>query len=259
MTTVPFATHPSLSIMPGIRHGFFGRAGGVSSGLYDSLNAGLGSQDDPALVHENRRRMAQALGAAPDRLLTVYQIHSTEVVTVTQPWVPTDAPKADALVTNRPGLMVCALAADCTPTLLADAEAGVIGAAHAGWRGAKGGILEKTVVAMQALGAQIDRITAVIGPCIGPHSYEVGTEFEAAFLSDSPENAQFFTPGRAGHAYFDLPGYVLARLQQTGVRQAKWLGKDTLELQRDYFSYRATTLARMPDYGRNLSGIILTD
>jgi polyphenol oxidase len=260
MTLPPPATaHPALATLPGIRHGFFGRAGGVSHGVYESLNAGFGSRDRPEAVRENRHRIAAALGAPSTHLLTVHQVHSTDVVSVSQPWSPANAPRADGMVTNRPGLALAALAADCAPILLADAEAGVIGAAHAGWRGAKAGMGEAVVEAMCRLGAQRTRIVAVVGPCIGPRSYEVGDEFRAAFMADTAENARYFTQGRPGHALFNLPGYVTDRLVGCGVASAHWLGHDTLAQPEDYFSYRANTLAGLPDYGRNLSALILTN
>lgn len=252
-----YATHPALTALPGLRHGFFGRLGGVSEGLYASLNTGPGSRDNPAAVAENRRRIAACLGAQPAALLTAYQCHSTDVLVVREPWPAGQPPRVDGLVTDRPGLALGALAADCTPILLADATAGVIGAAHAGWRGAKAGMAQAVVRAMCGLGAKAETIVAIIGPCIGPTSYEVGDDFRAAFEADSVENAQFFAPGRPGHALFDLPGYVISHLLAAGVGTAAWLGHDTLALPDAYFSYRGTTLAGLPDYGRNLSALML--
>src|SRR6478672_8327903 len=194
----------SLSKLPGIRHGFFTRAGGVSDGIYESLNGGVGSEDSPAKVAENRARMAARLGVAPERFLTCYQIHSPVVVAET-PWPASERPRADALVTRVPGLAIGVSTADCGPVLLADAEARVIGAAHAGWKGALSGVLENTVAAMERLGARRDRIVAVLGPSIGPESYEVGPEFVERFSAADSTNTRYFAASRqAGHAMFDL-------------------------------------------------------
>jgi len=237
-------------------HGFFGRDGGVSAGLYASLNVGLGSDDDPAAVLENRTRCAAMLGAAPDRLLTLYQIHSADVVLVQAPW--TEPPRADAMVTDQPGLALGVLAADCTPVLLADPDAGVIGAAHAGWKGALAGVAEATVAAMTQLGAAPPRIRAAIGPCIRQPSYEVGADFAERFAGVSPDNARFFAPGaRPDKRQFDLPGFVAARLTQAGVAAVEDLGLCTYENPARYFSYRRATHRGDPDYGRNLSAIML--
>ncbi len=241
-----------------IRHGFFGRTGGVSSGLYSSLNCGLGSKDERTNVLENRDRVARALGTTGDRLLTCYQIHSAEAVIVDKAWGSEGQPRADALVTNTPGLAIGALAADCTPIIFADPKARVIGAAHAGWKGAKIGIAEATIAAMEKLGARREAITAAIGPCISQVNYEVGPEFEAGFLADSPENARFFTIPRPGaKAHFDLPGYVASRLAAAGVGRVERLDACTYAADSRFFSFRRTTHRGEADYGRQISAIVL--
>lgn len=247
---------PALDGLPGISHGFFGRAGGVSQGIYAGLNCGQGSDDRPADVIENRARVARAVGVAPDRLVSVHQVHGREAVTVTAPW--TERPKADAMVTAVPGLALGVLAADCTPVLFADPQARVIGAAHAGWRGALAGVTDATVAAMEALGARRDRIRAAIGPTIRGQSYEVGAEFPAPFLADDAGNIRFFCPAaRPGHHMFNLPGYLAARLAGLGLAAVDDLEQDTLTQPDRFFSYRRTTLAGEPDYGRQLSAIAL--
>jgi YfiH family protein len=255
-------TLPSLSCLPHVRHAFFTRAGGVSAGLFASLNCGYGSADLPANVAENRARAAARLSLAPERLLTLHQIHSTEVLTVDVPslWRSPGAPKADGLVTATPGIGLGVLAADCAPVLLADRQRRVIGAAHAGWRGALAGIAEATVAAMERLGAQRGDIHAAIGPCIARQSYEVGPEFPALFTAQDADNADFFSPARrAGHHMFDLPGYLLRRLRLLGVASAEASGHDTLSNQRDFFSFRYNTLQGERDYGRGLSAIALVE
>jgi hypothetical protein len=255
-----YLTSPNLDGLAGIRHGFFTRRGGVSAGIYESLNAGPGSSDDRQSVWENRRRCRAALNQAEPPLVTVHQVHSADVVRVTAPWDHAEAPRADGLVTDRPGLLLGVLAADCAPILLADPAAGVIGAAHAGWGGAFKGIAGAVVDAMAALGARREAIIAAIGPCIGPRSYEVGPEFRQRFLDQDPANERFFTPGtRPDHPLFDLPGFVTDRLGQTGVSTVAWLGADTLPDPGRFFSYRRATLAGEPDYGRQLSAIALVD
>ncbi len=252
----PALTSPALGGLPGIAHGFFGRAGGVSQGIYASLNCGQGSNDRPEDVAENRARVARGVGVAPDRLVSVHQVHGREAVTVTAPW--SERPKADAMVTAVPGLALGVLAADCTPVLFADPEARVVGAAHAGWRGALAGVTDATIAAMVALGARTDRIRAAIGPTIRGQSYEVGAEFPGPFLADSADNARFFRPAaRAGHQMFDLPGYLAARLRRSGIAAVDDLEQDTLTQPAQFFSYRRTTLAGEPDYGRQLSAIAL--
>jgi YfiH family protein len=228
----------------------------VSRGLYDSLNCGPGSQDDPAAVAENRARVAARLGVAPEGLLSLHQIHSPTVVVATGPW-PAERPRADAAVTATPGVAVGALAADCAPVLFADVEGGVVGAAHAGWRGALDGVLEATVAAMEGLGARPDRIAAVVGPCISQPAYEVGPEFVERFLDDDPEHARFFAGGRGDRAQFDLPGFCLARLRAAGVGRAEWIGRCTFADPDRFFSYRRTNHAGEPDYGRQIAAIRL--
>jgi YfiH family protein len=202
----------------GLAHGFFTREGGVSGGIYNSLNCGAGSRDAPQSVAENRRRVAQALGAAKQRLLTCHQIHSADALVVTEPWEMGKNPKADGMVTKVPGIILGALAADCAPVLFADPDARVVGAAHAGWKGALTGVLEATITAMESLGARRQNIRAALGPCIGPEAYEVGPEFEARFLEADLENARFFRrPSAGARPYFDLPGYVLNRLAAAGL------------------------------------------
>lgn len=247
-------THPALGL-PGIRHAFFTRQGGVSGGVFDSLNAGLGSTDDSDHVTENRRRMAHYMGVGQYDLLTCYQTHSAYVENLRQRW-ECERPEADAMVTSAPGIALGILTADCAPVLFADAEARVIGAAHAGWKGAFTGVLENTVAEMEKLGASRDRIKAVIGPCIGPESYEVSDAFVTRFTDSDIGLGFFFTPNRPGHALFDLPAYVLYRLGNAGV-EAEWCGHDTLPDEARFFSYRRKTLRNEPDYGRQVSAIAL--
>lgn len=245
----PALTHDLLA---GIRHGFFTRAGGVSQGIHAGLNCGPGSDDRPEAVAENRRRVAAALDLAPDALLTLHQVHSAEVVTVREPFA--ERPRADALVTDRPGLGLGALAADCAPVLLADPEAGVIGAAHAGWKGALAGILESTVRAMRALGART--IRAAVGPCIGQRAYEVGPDFLDRFRAADDACLRFFAAGRGDRFQFDLAGFVLDRLRAEGV-EAGWTGHCTHSEPDRFFSYRRATQAGEPDYGRLISVVRL--
>ena len=255
-------TLPSLARLPHVRHAFFTREGGVSKGIYASLNCGYGSTDDPANVAENRARAAGRLGLAPERLLTVHQIHSTTVLTVDDKalWTSPGAPKADAMVTDKPGVALGVMSADCAPVLMADASVRVIGAAHAGWKGALAGVVETTLVAMEKLGAQRARVHAAIGPCIARESYEVGPEFPAPFIAQDETNAAFFSASRrAGHYMFDLPGYLLRRLRLLGVAVVEDSGHDTLGNERQFFSYRRNTLQGVKDYGRGLSAIMLVD
>jgi hypothetical protein len=234
----------------GVAHGFLGRRGGVSTGLVAGLNVGLGSADDPAAVVENRARAVAAVltGAV---LLSPYQVHGRTVATVTQPW--TDRPHADAVVTNRPGLLLGILTADCAPVLLADVEAGVVGAAHAGWKGALAGVTDATLDAMEALGARRARIAAAIGPAIAQPSYEVDNAFAARFAADDPANERFFREARPGHPLFDLEGYVAHRLAAAGVRRIEALGLDTYRDEGRFFSYRRATHRGEPDYGRQIA------
>ncbi len=249
---------PTLADLDGVTHRFFTRGGGVSAGLYSSLNCGYGSGDDPANVRENRHRAAGHFDRSETDLLTVHQIHSADVLTVAdQRWTSPGAPKADALVTDRPGVVLGVLAADCAPVLLADGRAGVIGAAHAGWKGALGGVVEAAIAAMERLGARREDISAAIGPCIGRDSYEVGPEFPTPFLAQDAANATYFRAApRAGHFLFDLPGYLGNRIARAGVA-ASATGHDTLAATEDFFSYRRNTLSGERDYGRGLSAIAL--
>lgn len=219
-----------------------------------SLNCGLGSGDDPVHVAENRARVCQAICPA-GALVSVYQVHGREVATVTEPWPDASRPHADALVTDRRGVVLSILTADCAPVLFEDRTAGVVGAAHAGWKGALAGVTDATLDAMEALGARRERIVAAVGPCIAQASYEVDAGFRARFAAAGPANEQFFKDGRAGHAGFNLEGYVVARLAAAGVRRVEALGLDTLALPNRYYSYRRATLAREPDYGRQMSAI----
>lgn len=257
MSALPVIQSPLLAALPGVRHAFFTRQGGVSTGIYASLNLGSGSKDDPAAVAENQRRTAGHFGLAPDHVLTVYQIHSARCVRGEVPGQP--RAEADALATAIPGLALGALAADCAPVLIADAKNRVVAAAHAGWKGALGGVVEAAVAEMIALGADPAQLVAAVGPCIGPASYEVGPEFPAPFLAESAENARFFRPAaRAGHLIFDLPGYVAARLARLGIASG-WLGRDSLAESDRFFSYRRSTLEGHGVYGRGISLIALED
>jgi len=248
----------SLAVLPGIRHAFFTREGGVSSGIYGSLNGGVGSADDPDHVRENRARMAAAIGVAPQNLLTAYQVHSPDVITVDAPWPADRRPRGDALVTRMPGIGLGVSSADCGPLLFADGEAGVIGAAHAGWRGAFHGVIEATLDAMQALGAQRARIRVALGPLIRQDDYEVGPEFVASFLAADPGNMRFFEPAeRSGHAMFDLPGYIASRIERAEVGGFEDLGLNTYADPARFYSYRRTTQHGEPDYGRHINAIAL--
>ena len=256
----PIIRDPRLAAHDGLVHGFFTRAGGISTGIYASLNTGPGSADKPANVAVNRDRAGAALGLGRGRMVTAYQIHSADVVTVETPWEIESAPSADGLVTRVPGLGLGVLAADCAPVLLADNEARVIATAHAGWRGALGGVIEATVTAMVALGARPRRVTATIGPCIGQRSYEVGPEFPAPFLAQNPANEVFFRAApREAHYLFDLGGFVAACLVRAGLRQVPSPTLDTCALKDRFFSYRRSVLDGAPDYGRNLSMIALSE
>jgi YfiH family protein len=242
----------------GIRHGFFTRDGGVSDGIYRGLNVGLGSHDEPARVGENRRRVAAWFDLGPERLATVHQIHSPDVVVVSGDY-DGSRPQADAQVTSTPGVILGVLTADCGPILFADPENRVIGAAHAGWKGALGGVLENTIDAMIALGARREKIRATLGPSISAANYEVGPEFVERFLAEDPAFAAFFTPSaKAGHSMFDLPGLTLMRLTRAGVT-ADSLGLCTYASPETFYSYRRTTHAGEPDYGRQISAIVMTE
>jgi YfiH family protein len=244
---------------PGVVHGFFGRTGGVSSGVFASLNCGPGSGDDLNAVRENRRRALQELsGGARAELLTLYQVHGRETVTVGKPWPFSERPKADAMVTNVPGLVLGILTADCAPVLLADAKARVIGAAHAGWKGALADVTDSVIEAMEQLGAARTRIAAAIGPCITQSNYEVGPELVAAFNHADPANAQFFRPSaRADHFRFDLPGYVASRLRSAGIVNVETVAACTYAREDEFYSFRRATHRGETDYGRQLSAILL--
>lgn len=259
MSEVPAAPRLESSALaaPGIRHGFFTRQGGVSSGLYASLNVGGGSRDERANVVENRARAMAAFDLPGSALVTAYQVHSATAVAVAGHW-PGDPPQADGLATDRPDVVLGILTADCAPILLVDPAARVIGAAHAGWRGAVTGIAEATITVMESLGAQRGRIRAAVGPCIGPASYEVGAEFPAPFLAHDSGAQRFFTAAaRPGHLMFDLPGYVRHRLAGLGLAAVDALGVDTCADEQRFFSYRRSTLRKEPDYGRGLSAIVI--
>ena len=242
--------------LDGTAHGFLGRRGGVSKGACAGLNVGWGSGDDRAAIAENRRRAVEAVAPGAS-LVTVHQIHSGTALAAYAPWPDDARPHADAVVTDRPGLALGILTADCAPILFADRDAGVIGAAHAGWKGAFAGIVEATVDAMERLGAARGRIVAAVGPCIARRSYEVDDAFLARFAQADPENERFFTPGRPGHQQFDLEGFVLSRLAEAGLARVGALGEDTYSQADLFFSYRRSTHSGEPAYGRQLSLIAL--
>jgi len=249
-------THPLLD-RAGVRHGFFTREGGVSTGLYEGLNTGLGSNDDPVAVAENRRRVAATLGGGPDDLAACYQIHSAITRVADGPWRG-DRPEGDAVVSATPGVICAVLTADCAPVLLADAEAGVVGAVHAGWKGALGGVVQSAVTAMQSLGARPERMVAVVGPCIAQASYEVGIDFMERFEHADPGSGRFFAPSPSpAHRMFDLPGFVLWRLEQAGVSDAARTGHDTCADEAVFYSNRRAFHRGEPDFGRLMSAIRL--
>ena len=251
-------TAKPLDVLSHVRHGFFTREGGVSKGIYASLNCGYGSDDDTENVRENRARVAEKLGVEREKLLTVYQIHSSTVMEVKEPWTPETAPQADAMVTAAPGIALGILTADCAPVLFADKKARIIGAAHAGWKGAVTGILKATIEAMVSLGAERRNIAAAIGPCISKEAYEVGPEFHERFLSEDEANARWFDPSEnAGHFMFDLPGYVEARLEASDIGTVAILGKCTYQDGRRFFSFRRATHRKEKDYGRQISALML--
>ncbi|MGE0726126.1 MAG: peptidoglycan editing factor PgeF [Alphaproteobacteria bacterium] len=251
-------TLDALRAQDGVRHAFFTRAGGVSGGIYAALNCGFGSADAPGHVTENRRRAMDAIELAPDRLATLHQVHSPTVVEVEEPWPRGGWPRADAMVTRRRGVALGILTADCAPVLLADERAGIVGAAHAGWRGALDGVCEATVDAMVALGGMRGRIVAGIGPCIGPGSYEVGPEFRARFLAADAAVADLFAPAAAdGKWMFDLPAYVARRLGSAGIAAIDLSGRDTCAEPQAFFSHRRAVHRGENDYGRGLSAIAL--
>ncbi len=244
--------------LEGVPHGFLGRRGGVSTGVCAGLNVGLGSSDDQAAVRENRRRAVDAV--APGAVLvTLHQVHSPTAIRVFGPYPDDARPHADAMVADRPGLLLGILSADCTPVLFADSQAGVIGAAHSGWKGALGGVAEATVAAMEKVGARRERIAAAIGPTIARRSYEVDDGFLRRFTAEQPANERFFTAGRAGHHQFDLEAYVLSRLAEAGITRVEALGLDTYADPDRFYSYRRATHRGEPDYGRQISLIALPD
>jgi YfiH family protein len=254
MSSLDPITHPRLTVA-GIAHGFFTRAGGTSSGIYEGLNTGVGSKDDPAAVIENRRRVAETMGADLDHLNGCYQIHSAVARVAEGPWRG-DRPEGDAVVTAEPGVLCSVLTADCAPVLLADPETRIVAAVHAGWKGALGGVVHSAVAAMEALGADPRRMLAVVGPCIAQDSYEVGADFQERFAHHDPGSDRFFHPGEtAGKRQFDLPGFVLWRLQQAGVRQAVWTGHDTCADEARFYSNRRAFQRGEADFGRLISVI----
>jgi polyphenol oxidase len=257
--TQPLHAH-TLATLSGIRHAFFTRAGGVSDGIYASLNAGVGSNDDPGHVAENRALMAAAMGVAPERFLTCYQIHSPDVVVAAEPWTAEARPRADAIVTTVPGLAIGVSTADCGPVLFADAQARVIGAAHAGWRGALAGVTDQTIAAMEKLGASRQRIVAALGPMIRQKNYETGADLRDRFVAADPANGRFFRPGeRDGHFMFDLAGYVAARLAAAGVGAIEDVDACTYADAEKFFSYRRMTHRGEADYGRHVNAIVLEE
>ena len=243
---------------PGIGHGFFTRQGGVSAGVYASLNGGVGSRDAAAAVAENRARMSAALGVAPSHLLVPYQVHSPDAIAVDRPW-PRDArPRCDGIATATPGLALGVTGADCGMIRFADAKAHVIGAAHAGWKGALTGVLEATLAAMERLGARRKNIACALGPMIAQASYEVGPEFSARFVAAGAENARFFqASSQAGHSLFNLPGFIAARLRSAGAGSFENLGLDTYSDPERFYSYRRATHLKEADYGRLVAAIVL--
>ena len=251
---------PLLAAYPRVRHAFFTRHGGVSTGLYASLNGGLGSDDAADRIEDNRARMAAALGVASGHLLTAYQIHSATVVVADAPWTREHAPRADAVVTRQFGLAVGVTTADCGPVLFADPEGGVVGAAHAGWRGAFEGLIEETVAAMVRIGARRERLIAAIGPLIRQPSYEVGPEFVERFVAADPASQRFFAPSaRQGYARFDLPGYIVERLQRAQIGRTEDLSHCTYADGAQFFSFRRATHRGERDYGRHVNAIALVD
>lgn len=243
-------------ILDGIAHGFLGRRGGVSTGEYASLNVGLGSEDDPAAIRENRRRAANAVLPGAE-LATLYQVHSADAVIVDAAYSDQDRPHADALVTDRPNLVLGILTADCVPVLFADRERGVVGAAHAGWKGALAGVTDNTIAMMEKLGADRTRIVAAIGPCIARASYEVSDEFRKIFEAAAPENERFFISGRAEHYQFDIEAYVVSRLAAAGIAKVEAMGLDTYAAPDRFYSYRRSCHLGETGYGRQISMIAL--
>ena len=255
---LPVVESAALTGLPGVAHAFFTREGGVSEGIYRGLNGGLGSNDSREAVIENRRRMTAHLGLPEGRLALPWQVHSAEATVATEPWPREAAPKLDAVVTATPGLAAAIMVADCCPILFADSTARVVAAAHAGWKGAIGGVIEATLVKMEVLGAARENVVAALGPCIRQASYEVGPEFAARFTAEDGANARYFAPGdKPGHSWFDLAGYVVARLKTAGVGTVDDVGLDTYPDEARFYSYRRTTHRAEPDYGRQIAAIAL--
>lgn len=252
MTLAPL----TADLLHGIPHGFFTRVGGVSTGLYTSLNCGPGSGDAPEAVAENRARVAAHLGVEPEALRTMHQVHGDRVL-IAEAAPPAERPQADAMITATPGIAVAALAADCAPVLFADRDAGLVAAAHAGWRGALEGVLEAAVVRLVALGARHERMVAVVGPCISQRAYEVGEDFMERFCDEDPAHARFFAGGPGSRPHFDLPGFCLARLRAAGVGRAEWIGHCTYADDARFFSFRRATHRGERDYGRLIAAIRL--
>lgn len=247
-----------LEKMKWLSHGFFTRSGGASGGLYGSLNCAWSSQDNPDHVKLNREKVAETIGVGADQVITLKQVHSNKVVTVTKAWTREQAPSADALVTDQKGIGIAVLTADCAPVLFAAKKSRIVGAAHAGWKGALSGVMEETINAMVTLGARKDEISAAIGPCIGPQSYEVSEGFEIPFLEQDAGNSQFFLAAdKAGHLIFDLPGYIVHRLKVAGIADVHDTKQDTLTNENAYFSYRRSCIRKEPDYGRQMSVIAI--
>ena len=260
MDTVPHVFAPHLASMNGIRHGFFGRRGGVSGGIYDSLNVGTGSDDRPKAVTRNRAIVAETIGAiGPQTLLSCHQHHSDTAILATMPWDEQNRPMADGMVCNVPGIALCILTADCVPVLLADRKANVIGACHAGWKGALDGICEATIAKMEESGATRKNIYAAVGPCIGQKSYEVGPEFRDIFMEKAPWSANLFHPGEGDRFHFNIETFVKNRLVKAGLAFVDVIGHDTCELEGVYFSNRRRNHFNQPDYGRQASVIMLED
>ncbi|WP_233356074.1 peptidoglycan editing factor PgeF [Henriciella aquimarina] len=257
MATIPHTLAPHLASMKGLRHGFFGRQGGTSDGIYESLNVGPGSDDKPKAVTRNRALIAEEIGAkGPEMLLSCHQVHSDRALLATMPWGD-ERPRADGMVTNLPGIALCILTADCVPVLLADRKAGVIGACHAGWKGALGGICEATIAKMEEIGANRKDIHAAVGPCIGQDSYEVGPEFRDEFLERAPWSGNLFWPGQAGRFQFNIETFVKNRLVHEKLAWVDVIGHDTCAMEEMYFSNRRRTHRGEPDYGRQGSVIML--
>ena len=258
MPEIPYVSAPHFSSGGKVLHGFYGREGGVSNGVYDSLNVGPGSEDSRANVEENRRRVAEQIGAETDlHLISLYQIHSRNVVQVSEPFSWENRPEGDAMVTNVAGLALCVLTADCTPVLIADEKAGVIGAAHAGWKGALAGVIENTIEAMKALGSDTDNMVAAIGPSLSQRSFEVGPDLKTPFVDKHPWCETLFEPGEADRSFFDIWTFCKGILLREGVNSVECVGEDTLTQPKRYFSNRYRVQQRLSDYGRNASVIML--